>query len=432
MMNPRVTFNLLLGWCPGVKAAAKFMPDREVSNKRVAFSLALVVVVAATSYTLSDVILAWAGIPSVNLVKSFNDPVLGTRNGHTYLSFGQETETGSSAYTGPGYLQLGVYFAELLKNGTLANVVTIANVERGAGISQSLLLTKGNTWKLAHSFYLLHSISQSGYSPLYLVDSQDGSAWSHPVVAYGEPTQAITPTLLELDDGSLFLLFRSNRTWMYTIGRESIWSEPSPTPYGPGNGIDGEFQYESAFIDALGRVNVIWDEGSVYGNDQGLRYSTFINGFWSEPVIMSSNSVQLYGQQPRIFFSRIRGGYYLAVTTLLQTGSPEWHPVTTLYFSRDWMSWEELSYFDTWGYSLVELEDGGLARVIRDRGGHNLHYSQSLDGRNWSSGVPITVIVDEELTSDESAYQRSSFSYAISIVASLATLMALTKVVIIG
>jgi len=430
-MNPRATFTILLGWCPGVKAAAKFIPDRDVSNKRIAFSLAVVVTVAATSYMLSDIILVWAGIPSVTLTKSFNDPVLGVRDGRVYLSVGQASQSGSSAFTGPGYLQLSVYFGELLKNGTLVNAVTITEAERGAGVGQSLLLTRNNTWKLAYSYYSLYTVSQEAHSPLYIIESGDGGTWSTPVEAYNEPTQDIHPTLIELEDGSLFLLFRSSSIWMYTTNNGGTWSEPAPTPFGSDNGIQGEFLYESAFIDALGRVNVIWGEGSVYGNDLGLRYSTLIDGAWSEPMILTSNSVPLNGQQPYIVYSSIRGGYYLIVTTLKQTGSPGWSPVTQLYFTRDWVNWERLSYFDTYGYSLVELEDGSLARVVMDNGGHNLYYSWSIDGSSWSSDVPVARVLDEGLISGESKYQRSNFSYAISIISSLATLLILARVTII-
>jgi hypothetical protein len=431
-MNPRATFTILLGWCPGVKAAAKFIPDKDFSNKRIAFSLAVVVTVAATSYTLSDVILVWAGLPNIALTKSFNDPVLGVRDGRVYLTVGQATQSGSSAFTGPGYLQLSVYFSELLKNGTLVNTVTIAEVERGAGIGQSLLLTRNNTWKLAYSYYSLYTVSQEAHSPLYVIGSGDGATWSTPVEAYNEPTQDIHQTLLELEDGSLFLLFRSSNTWMYTTTNGGKWSEPATTPFGSDNGIQGEFLYESAFIDALGRVNVIWDEGSVYGNDLGLRYSTLIDGVWSKPMILTSNSIPLNGQQPHIFYSSVRRGYYLIVTTLKQTGSPDWSPVTQLFFSRDWVNWEKLSYFDTHGYSIVELEDGSLARVVMDNGGHNLHYSWSIDGSSWSSELPVARTLDVGLISGESKYQRSNYSYAISIISSLAALLILTRVRIIS
>jgi hypothetical protein len=207
---------------------------------------------------------------------------------------------------------------------------------------------------------------------------------------------------------------------------------PATTPFGSDNGIQGEFLYESAFIDALGRVNVIWDEGSVYGNDLGLRYSTLIDGVWSKPMILTSNSIPLNGQQPHIFYSSVRRGYYLIVTTLKQTGSPDWSPVTQLFFSRDWVNWEKLSYFDTHGYSIVELEDGSLARVVMDNGGRNLHYSWSIDGSSWSSELPVARALDVGLISGESKYQRSNYSYAISIISSLAALLILTRVTIIS
>jgi hypothetical protein len=429
-MNPRTTFVTLLGWCPGVKAAAKFMPDRDVSNKRIAFSLAIVATVAVSSYFASGVFLAWASIPSVSLTKSFNTPILAARDGRLYISFGQVTQGRSSVFTGPDYLQLSVYFGEL-KNGTLVNVTTIDKVKWGSGIGQSLLLTRNKTWKIAYSYFLMYTNSQYEYSPLYIIESDNGATWSTPITAYDKPIEDTNPTLIELEISELFLLFRTNHTWMYAVTNGGTWSEPAPTPFGNENDQQGEFLYESAFIDMQDHVNVIWDEGSYEGGDLGLRYSTLVNGVWSKTKTLTSNTVSLNGQQPRIFYSTIRGGYYLIVTSLQQTGSPEWRPVTQLYFSRDLVSWEVLSYFDTWGYSLEELGDGTLARVIEDRGGHNLYYSWSVDGRSWSSDVPIAMNVDEELASSESAYQRSNFSYAISIVVSLAALFILTRVSII-
>jgi hypothetical protein len=432
-MNPRATFVTLMGWCPGIKAAAKFVRDREISNKRIAFSLAIVATVAISSYMLSNAVLVWAGQPNITLTKSFNSPILGVKDGRICLSTGQVTQSGSSASTGPGYLQLSGYFGELRNNGSITKLATITEEQWGAGIDQSLLLTRNKTWKLAYSIFSMYDLSHQSYSPLYVIESSDGATWSNPIIAYEnkEAKSIHYPTLMELDDGSFFLLFRTNNTWKYILSKDGSWSKPSPTPFGLENGVQGEFLYESAFIDTQSKVNVIWDEGSFEGNDLGLRYSTLVNGVWSEPRILTSNSVSLNGQQPRIFFSTIQGGYYLSFTSLQQTGSPDWHPVTMLYFSRDWVDWELLSYFDTWGYSLVERGDGSLARVIEDRGAHNLYLSWSVDGRSWSSAVPVAMIVDEGLASSESAYQRSNFSYVFSFIVSLATLLIFTRVSII-
>jgi hypothetical protein len=400
-----------------VRAAAKFVPNREISNRRITFSLAVAVTVAVSVFSGSDLLLAWMELPSITLETTINSPTLAPREGRVYISFGQVTQGHSSVYTGPEYLNTGFYFGELLSNGSITNVSKIADIENGGGIGQSLLLTSNNTWMIAFCNSTINGLNQM-YSPLYLIESLDGVTWGNPTIVYDKPTENIRPTLLELDDESLFLLFRADASWMWTMRKGGQWSEALPTPFGVEN--RAQFIYESAFIDSEGRVNVVWDEGSHDLQDLGLRYSTLLDSGWTETSKLTSNNININGEEPRIFYSSKRGGYFLSVG----------FPVATLYFSRDMLSWENLGYFD-YAPSLIELGDGSLVSLVGWRGSEDVFFMTSVNGTSWSTKEVVRMIQDPSQLASGQAFQRYRFSYAAGITAFVVALLILTKLSIV-
>lgn len=98
------------------------------------------------------------------------------------------------------------------------------------------------------------------------------------------------------------------------------------------------------------------------------------------------------------------------------------------------MSWERLSYFSTWEYSIIELPDGALARVSLDyhmgeqRVTGDLYLARSQDGISWSSPVKINPIENKVVLSEGATEQRSMASYVVTLLASLAALVLVIRI----
>ncbi len=432
-MNPRTTFKAILGWCPGFQSASRFLPDREISDKRIALSAIVLIVAATVTYFATEKLLIASGFPSnTNLSLQYNNPVIHEKDGHLYLSVQQDSSTsgGASAPYTPSASQESIIFSELLENGTLRNTTSIAKLNGLGGGMVDFLYSKTGKWMLV---YYLSGLNLENTSLKY-VTSSDGKTWSPPTTICMGVFEG-TPTLLERGDGSLFLEFASvNGTsnhqveWLYSINNGGVWSATKRAPFTPT--MEGEFQYESAFIDRNGNAGVVWDMGDPEGvQDLGLRYSMLIDGKWMEPQPITTDSIPLRGQNPRIFYSVERGGYYLTVTYLQQGGN---YPATQLFYSSNWVRWDLQSYIrSTLDSSVTEFSNGELGMVydIRAEDGSqiNLNYIRSVDGSTWSPPKLIEPLKDAELLSLASQSQRDSASFVVSVVILIAVLFALIR-----
>ena len=436
-MNPRVTFRAILGWCPGFESASRFLPDKEVSNRRIALSIAVLILAAMSTYAVTEALLVAVGFPSkVNLETQYNNPVIHVKDGRTYLVVRQDSTSRIEYSLGkPPVRNLSLYFSELLPDGALRDTVTIAELNDLGGGIHDFLYSKMGKWVLVYSLWGIDSESQS----LKSVTSSDGKTWGTPTEVYVGEIDGPQPILLERGDDTLFLDFAVfNRTanlnswsWQYSIKGDKAWSTAMRAPYSTNSGVPGEFLSESAFIDGDGGVGVVWDEGDKYSRDLGIKYSKLVNGSWSEPKPLKSDSVQLFGQEPRILYSSNHEGYFLFVKDAVQTGQLGWHPVVQVFFSSDWTQWEPRGYFKAWDYSITELTNGELGLVYswraEDDAPYNLYYARSVDGSSWSSPQLIEFTRSAEILSMASRSQRTSASYVITLLVSIAILVSLTR-----
>jgi hypothetical protein len=427
-MNPRTTLRAILGWCPGFESASRFLPDKEISNRRIAISLTVLIITATSTFIAAETLLEAAGFPSeVSLEIRYDNPVIRVKDGRIYLAVAQKSRSTEGAWLGPPSVNyLTIYFSELLENGTLRNRKNIEEVEGGANVILDLLPMRSGGWVLAYGSNRFTSFRSMGWSPLYLVTSSDGETWRTPTEIYNKPLTITDPSLVEAE-GKLFVEFKpQNEPWLYTFRQGETWAQPMPAPFSSAV-YEGEFNMETAFVDKDGGVGVVWDESDKIGVDLGIKYSKLVNGSWSEPKPLSSDSIQLLGQEPRIMYSGFHGGYFLFVKYVLQRGDPGWSPVVQVFFSSDWMHWESRGSFKASDYSITEFTDGDLGLVYQEVGNNNLYYVRSVDGSNWSSPQLIEVIRSGEILLVASKSQRISASYVITLLVSIAILVALTR-----
>jgi hypothetical protein len=428
-MNPRATLVTLLGWCPGVQAAANFLPDREVSNKQIALSITLLVIVTASTFTVSEALLANYNFTNTNIKTTYTYPVIQAIDGNIYLTFIQQSSSTGfyNPLVEPPVKEINLYFAELIGNGTLRETLTVAKVDSVGGGIHDLLVSQNGTRYLTYSLISIDSDD----STLNLVMSSDGKNWGAPIEVYHGYILSYQPSLLVAGD-KLFLEFEIfNQTshtwsWLYSIRDDRVWSTPRAAPFSYG-GESAQFRHESAYLDRDGNIGVVWDSFDQYEeHDLGIMYSLLVNGSWSEPQQLTSGPIPLRGQNPRILYSAKRGGYYLTTTDLRDGGS---HVATSLYFSSDWVSWRQLSYLpDVYDYSLAELRPEGdlpdlsLGIVYVDYtegnpAGSRLYLIQSGDGVSWSDPQLIEAVENDSVLSEAVEVQRTSASLVIGLVA---------------
>ena len=110
-MNIRAMTVKYLGWCPGVKAASQFLPDKEIPSKQAAMMLVLASMISLSGYYITNMALSTVGFPSYGDISiTYDNPILAVRGNEVYvfgivniggpLSFGTRYALCARAYGG--------------------------------------------------------------------------------------------------------------------------------------------------------------------------------------------------------------------------------------------------------------------------------------------------------------------------------------------
>jgi hypothetical protein len=173
-MNPRTVFMRYMGWCPGVAAAAKFVPDRDISLKVMAISstiflLALIVfVLFAYSTWIPENVEGPIGELPVEWVRYFSksdyasgECIRVTRDGG-YIIVGHDAVRNVK-----GWVSTSVYLLKTSSNGTLLWDETYGNTGWDEG--RSVIEVEDG-----------YIITGRAYEDLLLMktDSQGGAIWN--------------------------------------------------------------------------------------------------------------------------------------------------------------------------------------------------------------------------------------------------------------
>ena len=403
-MNLRTITLRYLGWCPGVKAAARFLPDRDIPPTRILMMAALVPSVFISSFFVVHRSLITIGYPSPPICDiSIGSPKLVVVEDQPYIAVELETIGTLSPAFGPVF-RSKIFLAKLSLDGRLEDETVILDLgERAELRSMDLLLTKDGRWYLAYKYVKCKEWPERGetVSDLYVIHSDDGRLWSKPtVIAHAH---ARDPSLMETKDGEIFLSFSSSdEIVFYSIFRsETGWSSPAEIPL--------RIEDPSSFLDRDGKIGVV---GVDYDYDaseiKGIALTKMEeNGSWTNPRYLSYLTIPIKGRKPEIFYSRIRDGYFLIIR------HPRWPSERRVQglFTPDLENWElpGFSFMNAWEGSLVELANGTLVsvfiRIVEEPRGYefapspstrDLCISTSSDGVNWTTPRKVKQIMDEE------------------------------------
>ena len=458
-MNLRKISLKYMGWCPGVKSAARFIPDRNIPPTRVVLAVVIVLLTSGSSYFTMQRALANIGFPKSPVADVRNtDPILAVSDGQLYITMNVKTNIRNPAQS-PTFSENSIYTARLSLNGTLEDEVNILDLGKTTMRSKDLIVTEDGRW------FMVYSIENKR---THVIHSEDGKNWSNPeTIAVGKGlVWSSYPKLTETAMGELFLLFSNSRAsanlesgqdapyfWNYMIyNSEAGWG---PIEEAPMMVVESQWP----FLTEDGRIAIVgvdWDHHSRKAIGVEGLFLTVMgeDGDWTEPRYLTHLGVPLRGENPKMYYCNIREGYFLLMK------DPDHAPIISahwLFFTPDLEHWgRPVSFFGSmepgevvmefWGGSLIELQDGLLVLVFDGftyensyveleyyrRISRSLYVSTSGDGDNWTTPISIEKIRDEEALEAAARVHASMLRFLPSVLTSLAvtafTLIIMSKI----
>jgi hypothetical protein len=419
-MNLRKITVKYMGWCPGVKAAARFVPDRDVPPIRFAVFVVLIGSVALSSYLIAQKLLMIYGIPPSESVTINNfRPKLIVVGDDLLLTTDVEIGYGLDV------LRKGqVCLAKLTTEGRITDVGVILD-HGGAFIStMDLLATKDGKWYMVYQLSALGSYPYQG-SELKLISSNDRKSWEKPVIIFKAGFKSLDfedVSLTEVDKGEIFLCYRK---WDKETNDHTVfYSKYTPqNGWGPQEEAPFNWYSVSSFLD---KDDVPWIVGVEYGRPFPHPYyftnRTYISrmgedGGWIEPIDLN----YVRGVRAQVFYSRIRDGYFLV------TNGKFGDDYVQLSFSDDLKNWGlPITFGNARRPTFAELSNGTLILVferffepppdvLTRKAWTELFISTSPDGLNWSTPQKVETIVDERGLESILSFRRSVASAFASI-----------------
>ncbi len=416
-MNPRVVALRYLGWCPGAKSAAQFMPDRDLPTSKVAASLLIGLMVSFSGFLAAQQLQYAIGVKGEAWRVINESPSLVADGDSLHLFVKVTTE--------------GVGLSEPIESSFKARIDLHGRLlERSEtpGIGDAVVTGDG-CWVLAY-------ISEG----IEVVESRDGVSWGDPVTVaenVGEEVSTLDdflrskegfttyeePSLAIMGDGRLFLSFtgmkRFNLTTLdgyyhvnnslgvyYSVrGLDGRWTAPRRVPgIHPDShlldfhrDVEGKIRVPfplepSSFTLLDGRVGLMCVDGdAAMDNVKGILFTVYDGSMWSAPRYL----FHYKGRNPAVHTSSSRAGYYLAYDDLD-------HDRVEVTFTPDLL--------ETWGRTrglpvlegrgrpgdavLCELADG-TAVMVYERF-PDLYVSYSVDEAEWSEPRRVERIVSDE------------------------------------
>jgi len=441
-MNPRTVFMRYMGWCPGVTAASRFVPDSDLPNRKIVASLFIGALVLSSSFLLFQILQMAYGSLSSPYTQYNLDPHIFETNGQFYLFVVSKLRP---AY--PSEAQTSIIKAKIDLNGHVLEKIKIPAEgfsNKGGSLSYIAALLSGDgLWYVAYE-----DLDPSG--GMKVTWSKDGYTWNEPTtiaenIGKYPGLEQITPpregwvifekpSLTEMKDGQVFLSFVrsfvSNRTQQgstsfvntsetvyYSIGKDGTWNKPIQMPAPVSNFVD-----PSCFTLKNGSVGVVAVEASPLSDESGFISLTIMNedGSWSSPTRLSSNGglALIKGRNPIMFYSPSRDGYFLAY---------EYHEqdLVDVTFTPDFKQWERtVSFFNAFGASITEFSNRTSVMVYGTLGYINMTVNQK-DG-NWITPIRLEKIALESEQEAKEARANIWFSSIFGItVGLLSTIVAL-------
>jgi hypothetical protein len=428
-MNLRALTVKYMGWCPGAKSAARFVPDRDIPPTRMAVFIILFGSVAAASYVMIYRSLVCYGMPSPTVDNE--KPRLIAVDDSIYLAalvdIGDGFEMFSNRY---------VCLTKMTAEGQLLEASTILDLRRAFLASMDIMVSTDGKWHMVYQKYRTGGFYYLDNDLIYIY-SDDGENWEKPVaVSKGglHSSHSIDISLTEVGNGEIILCYReyNERTfataYYSTYRPKEGWETPIETSW--------SWYGVSSFLDKDGVVAIVgvpYPEESLISIDGGA----YLSGEWSKTYVTRMNEEGGWveprdvnyggGIRAQIMYSQVRDGYYILI-------NGDWgEAYVQLAFSDDLENWSNpINFGNAYNPTLAELKNGTLLLVFERHdeplsgrtptfGGisHELFLTTSREGSIWSTPRRLETIVDEGGLRSTISDRRSMFSILSSILASV-------------
>jgi hypothetical protein len=417
-MNPRALTLQYLSWCPGVKAASQFLPDREIPSTQVAMMLALASMISLSGYYITNMALSTVGFPSYGDISiTYDNPILAVRGNEIYLAV--IVNIGDTLDFGTRYT---LCLAKMSLEGGVSDVFKL--VDTPLLLNYDMLVTKDGRFYLAYTQNALAELSKK----LIVLESNDGRDWDESVLVFSD--YLCEHSLTETKDGRPFLFIYSierleqsgdvhspEHKYSFSTYSGDEWAPFEECPYG------FWFTRFSSATDRDGNICIAglnetyiqdsWDYDDAYmitGLDE--------NGEWVEPRTLKIGDItNVEFREPDLLYSTKRDGFYFAFVSYALISPSSTRYTVHIRFSRDLVDWDDVVALQPGSDpSMVELPDGTIVAAFKN--GHSaqeIHFSKSLDGVNWTKPQKVEDIPLDDILGKVVSWRRnllSSFSGA--------------------
>lgn len=362
-MNLRKITLRYMGWCPGVKAASRFLPDGEIPSTQVAMMLALASMISLSGYHITNMALSTVGFPSYGDISiTYDNPILAARGNEIYLA--GIVNTGDTLDFGTRYT---LYLAKMSIEVRASDAVTLVDTQ--LLLNYDMLVTKDGRFYIAYTQNTLAEVPKK----LFVLESDDGRDWDESVLVFSGYLRE--HVLTETKDGRPLLFIYYNERlkqsgdvdypeskYSFSTYSGDEWALFEECPF------DFKLYSFSSATDRDGNVRIT-GLNSTYIQEAFLDYDDAYmitgldeNGEWMEPRTLKIGDItNVEFREPDLLYSTERDGFYFAFVSYALISPGRTRYTVHIRFSRDLVDWEEVVVLQPGSDpSMAELPDGTI------------------------------------------------------------------------
>jgi len=323
-MNLRALTLRYMGWCPGVKSAARFIPNQNIPPSKVILVFFIITSIMIGSYMISIQALSAHNYPSRVIAVTRNSrPVIVINSGRLYALAEVETFFSTGDHLGGTPHRSKVFLIEFSAEGEIVSSKPIIDIDRNYLGTLDAIVTSTGEWYVVYRYYSV-DIARTDHSDLILKHSVDGENWSEPIVIaenIGTYWEHMTKEqrlkvrlikeaqIIEDGEGQIHLIFSDAEHRCYHRSKISTgWSEIKEIPFN----TDQPY----LFTDKDNKIGIIGPEESFTHAPEeldGIFYSHLLpDGSIEDPVFIKDQNNALRGYFARMMYNPKDDEYLLS------------------------------------------------------------------------------------------------------------------------
>jgi len=432
-MNLRKITLRYMGWCPGVKSAARFIPNQNIPPSKIILVFFIITSIMIGSYMISIQALSAQNYPSRVIAVTWNSrPVIANNGNELYALAEVETFFSTGDNLGGTPHRSKVFLIEFSTEGEIVSSKPIIDIDRNFLGTLDAVVTSTGEWYMVYRYYGVNRAGGADHSDLLLKHSVDGENWSEPIViaenigTYWEhmtKEQRLTVRLIceaqiiEDGEGQIHLIFSDVEHRCYHRSKISTgWSEIKEIPFNTDNPY--------LFMDKDNKIGLIGPEESPdpFEELNGILYSHLLpDGSVEDPVLIKDQNNELRGYLARMAYNPKDDGYLLSYR-IPSDQDPIEHVILHSTNTETWKASKGL--INTWETTMDVLPDGRYVLMYVED--WTLYTITSEDGVNWCEPVMISIL-DEQALYIAGQSQRATIATVITVITTISSIVVMKK-----